>query len=124
MGMFDYLVVEVALPDGTPPQDNDTITERDKYQTKSMDNVMDTYVITAKGELYVERYEYDWIEAPESLLGGYAETVPDSYRREYLTDYHGDLRFYTHIAEKTWREYTARFTDGKLSRMSYEDHKY
>ena len=47
MGMFDEIRVEQILPGNT-----EIINEW--YQTKSFDNVMAKYVITAKGELYVD----------------------------------------------------------------------
>jgi hypothetical protein len=124
MGMFDYLVTEIALPDGTPAQDVNTVSDRDKHQTKSLDCLMDTYVITAKGELYVNRCEYEWVDDENSLLGGYTNPLPETKRREYLTDYHGDITFYNSLGNNTWRVYTARFTDGRLTRMSYEDQTY
>jgi hypothetical protein len=120
MGMFDEIRVEQILPGNT-----EIINEW--YQTKSFDNVMAKYVITAKGELYKEVWEHKWIEDETHFLGGYDYRVPDSYRREYLTDYHGDIIFYTSKPmkeDRVWRDYTARFTEGKLTRIWYEDKQY
>lgn len=121
MGMFDEIRVEQILPGNTE------ITNI-WYQTKSFDNVMTQYVISAKGELYEERWDWEWIEEPEHFLKGYLNKIDGSYRREYLTDYHGDVIFYKSkpedIINRRWRDYYARFTDGKLSKMWYKDSNY
>jgi len=123
MGMFDEIKVEQLLPG------NIEITD-EWFQTKSFDNVMTKYVITAKGELYEERWDYEWIDDPDTLhkitFKGYLEKIEGSYRREYLTNYHGDVIFYGDkgLETKVWRDYYARFTDGKLTKMWYEDIQY
>lgn len=111
MGMFDYIKCEVQLPGYS------SITD-EEFQTKSFENTMENYVITANHEIYREVWDYEWIENPGSFLGGYSNKVEDSYRREYLTDLHGDIIFYnnTKIDGKRY-DYFARFTEGKLTRM-------
>lgn len=119
MGMFDYIRVETKIPG------YEEIPRDVEFQTKSFENLMDTYVISIKGELYVEQWSYDFIETHGSLFGGYMRKIDDSYRREYLTDYHGDVIFYTGLNEdRMWRDYTARFTEGKLTKVWYKDSKY
>ena len=120
MGLFDTLKVEMKLPGygGVPDEE---------FQTKSFDNAIERYVITGNGQLYREVWDYEWVDEPNSLLGGYANKIKDSYRREYLTDYHGDVIFYTSKPmneDRIWRDYTARFTEGRLTRMWYEDKQY
>lgn len=119
MGMFDLVTVEVRLPDGPP--------EADAYQTKSFDNCIDHYVLAKNGELYREIWEREWVEIPTSPIGGYFNKVEGSYRREYLTNFHGDIIFYTSAPMKQdciRRDYTARFTNGKLKKIWYEDKQY
>lgn len=120
MGMFDVIRCEVMLPDASLPENRE-------FQTKSLENIMASYVITQKGELYEERWEYKWIKDSGSFFGGYSRKIEDSYRREYLTDFHGDIIFYDgrpmDKENNIWRDYYARFTEGKLSRMWYEDVK-
>jgi hypothetical protein len=118
MGMFDEIRVEQLLPGNTE------ITE-EWYQTKSLENTLTKYVITANGELYEERWNYEWITDEGYMLKGHLKRIEGSYRREYLTDYHGDIMFYKGMdSNKVLRDYFARFTDGKLSKMWYEDTQY
>ena len=120
MGMFDTMRVEVKMPGYTEIPD-------EEFQTKSLDSCMDRYVITATGELYREVWQYEWVENETSPLKGYMKKVEGSYRREYLTDFHGDIIFYTshpRTENGIWRDYIARFTEGKLSRIWYEDKQY
>ncbi len=118
MGMFDEIRVEQVLPG------NIEITD-EWYQTKSLDNVMTKYVITAKGELYEELWNYEWIDDDSyKFFKGYSQKIEGSYRREYLTNYHGDIIFYAGLENKVWRDYYARFTEGKLTKMWYEDRQY
>jgi len=116
MGMFDEIRIEHILPG------NVEITN-EWYQTKSLENVMAKYVISANGELYEEKWQWEWVEESTHWLGGYMNKIEGSYHREYLTDYHGDVIFYsgTKPANGKWRDYYARFTDGKLSKMWYKD---
>jgi hypothetical protein len=120
MGMFDEIRVEMILPDQTEVVDT-------WFQTKSFDNMMDKYTITENGELYRETWKYMWVDDDNHFLKGYLEKIPESYSREYLTDLHGDIIFYSSKPMKEnriWRDYTARFTEGKLTKLWYEDKQY
>ena len=120
MGMFDMIKVETKIPGFTEVPDVE-------FQTKSFDNAMEKYVITNNGELYREVCDYKWINDDERPLKGYLQKIEGSYRREYLTDFHGDIIFYTSRPireDRIWLDYTARFTNGKLSRIWYEDKQY
>jgi len=120
MGMFDWIKVEQKIPGYAEIPD-------EEFQTKSFENCMEHYVITGNGQLYREEWEYEWIDDEERLLKGYSQRIEESYRRVYLTDYHGDVIFYTshpHREGGVWRDYTARFTEGKLARIWFEDKQY
>lgn len=126
MGMFDYIKCEVMLPDATMQGDRN-------FQTNSLDKSMSTYVITQKGELYEECWDYQWVEDEGYLFfKGYLKQIEGSYHRKYLTDFHGDVVFYSESfapdvdksGKKMYRDYHARFTEGKLSRMWYEDSSF
>ena len=106
MGMFDYIRFELDNPILSITNTNTL------YQTKSFDNHMETYVVTQNREIYREEYEYVSTEAPDSILGFEVRTKEEEPSRIYLTDYHGDVIFYTDDMD-----YVARFTDGKLTRI-------
>ena len=115
MGMFDYIKCEVQLPGYS------YITD-EEFQTKSFENTMENYVITANHQIYREVWDYEWVENPGSFLGGYSNKVEGSYRREYLTDLHGDIIFYSDkkIDGKRY-DYFARFTEGRLTRIWHKE---
>lgn len=118
MGMYDTLRIEKKIPGFADIPDCE-------FQTKSLYSALENYVITNKGELYKEVWEYEWIENSLSVFGGYSKKIEESYRREYLTDFHGDIIFYEGKSiDGKWRDYTARFTEGKLTRIWYEDKQY
>ena len=119
MGMFDTLKVQLKIPGFTE-------VPNVEFQTKSFDSALENYVITNNGELYREVWDYKWVDDNEiPIVKGYLQRIEGTYRREYLTDFHGDVIFYEgkHIDGKL-REYTARFTEGKLKRVWYEDKQY
>ncbi len=118
MGMYDTLRIETTMPGYTGIPKNE-------FQTKSLDCLMHNYVISNKGELYREQWEFEWIDDDRHMLHGYEQIIPDTYHRDYLTDFHGDIIFYEgKNIDGKWREYTARFTEGKLTRIWYEDKQY
>ena len=108
MGMFDYIRCEIDLPN-RPIQDTSEL-----FQTKHLSRTMETYVITQKGELYKEHWDYDWQEDENSkMFGGYFSKVEGTFQRKYLTNFNGDIIFYNSIplsnGQYRWVEYTARF---------------
>lgn len=93
--MFDNVRCEYPLPDGLVPIDQD-------FQTKSMDSVLDTYIITEKGALYV----YEW---------SITYNTKKEQQPQFLS-YTGNMNFYTSVGDK-WHEYNATFTDGLLIKI-------
>ena len=100
--MYDKLTCEMPLPDG--------FTRTNDFYTKSLDNVLDQYTITAEGELWCEPYPW-------------AETESTNRKPERIP-YHGWISFYTGFITpydpekpkarlRVWLEYDAKFTDGK-----------
>ena len=111
MGMFDYMICEMPLPDGSS-------TKGREFQTKSFDNVMTKYVITTKGHLYEHKWDYEWIENPDTPFGKQLVKVDGTYRRDYLTDLHGDIIFYSgELIDGKRYDYFARFSYGTLDRI-------
>lgn len=109
--MYDDLICEMALPDG--------FTHTSNFQTKSLDNALERYIITAEGELWCE--PYTWVEAESNDRE--PERIP----------YHGWISFYTgffapYDREKpkarlrVWLEYDAKFTDGKCVEIQVNPH--
>lgn len=93
MGMFDYLRVDVPLPNGRKPTGP---------QTKDLDCCLKTHVITESGRLMVD--EADTFEHPERMAD---------------SNYHGVLHFCDtdgdpNNADWKFYEYQAKFTDGQL----------
>jgi hypothetical protein len=111
MGLYDTIKVELQLPGYS------FITDAE-FQTKSFDNVMENYVITKNNEIYREKWQYEWIDITDNFLGGRLKKIEDSYRREYLTDLHGDIIFYNGdvIGGKRYN-YFARFSYGRLDQI-------
>ena len=125
MGMFDHIVCELDLPDGFDPSGIE-------FQTKDLGNQLDTYTISSEGRL-IHHYR-EWESTPEAELPDpkmpFIGCIREKEGSQKLVDmnYHGFISFYssnlcgigpkgfiTENDEEPWtREYTAKFTDGKL----------
>lgn len=86
---------ELLLPDGT---DNSSIEFQSNFGGSTS-----RYVISHKGELYEEISP--WLDDRD-------------YKRTYLPNFNGTISF---NEENSNRNYTATFSGGRLTRMSYED---
>lgn len=140
MGMFDYIRVEVPLPDGWQP---------DELQTKDFDCELVCHVITHDGILMLERIDNTEIvpkeDRPYPNDDGLLGMVGSLKHEKSLHDshFHGIVNFYgseyrnlddtpaspngvchgpdgvtelqTGVPLKhIWHEYNAKFTDGRL----------
>jgi hypothetical protein len=95
MGLFDYIIVETDIPGYEPTEDSNP-----DFQTKSLDSLMEYYRITKDGDLLRKPYNSDiW----------------------QVVQYHGIINFYDQDNNNVWREYYAKFTDGKLVSITKED---
>lgn len=110
MGLFDYIRVDLLLP-------NQLNIIESSFQTKSFDNQMAQYVITQKGELYKEHWDYIWIDDDNEFFKGHLEAIPETYRRDYLTNYCGEIIFYNDSIDGKWIDYHALFINGKLNKI-------
>ena len=119
MGMFDTLKVNLILP-------GNSIIVDDEFQTKSFDCTMSKYVITAGGTIYEDFWEYEWRDEPAHFLGGQLNKIEGSNEHIYLTDFTGEVIFYTSrpMWSNKWRDYHAQFVNGRLSRIWYNDKQY
>jgi len=93
--------------------------EGKQFYTKTFGmDVIRSYVVDKKGYLCLEHYDYKFVQDEDHVLGGYLEKIPYTYRREYLTNYNGDIIFYENLnAEDQW---TARFAEGKLKEITFK----
>lgn len=111
MGMYDTIRIEVQLP-------KYSFITTEEFQTKSFDNLLDNYVITAKGEIYRECWESEWVEDNNLIFKGHFKKIDGSYYRDYLTDLHGDIIFYNgNVIDGKRYNYFARFSYGKLDQI-------
>lgn len=99
MGMFDYIRCERVMPDGFDGHGH-------LFQSKDFGCEMHIYTIEEDGRLMHEDSGSPWCSDPK----------PWPIRPE---PFHGFLRLYTldgdpNGAEYWWREYNAKFTDGRL----------
>jgi len=117
MGMFDWVQVEVPLPDGATPDDfREPFDMGDStFQTKDMDCGLGNYRITEDGLFYLG---FD-IEAKYDDEGEFLgfERHDDEWG---LTDYTGPLTFYSSDKHSQWHQYIAYFDKGKLIKISLD----
>jgi hypothetical protein len=107
MGMFDWVVCEVELPDGFSVAEDDY---SNAFQTKDFDNIMATFKITEEGRLVVSGFGFDNEES--------------TWHEYHLRDgrpFTGEFSFYTAEGGATpvgrWHEYVAKFEDGQLQEI-------
>ncbi|MEW6635468.1 MAG: hypothetical protein AB1425_01490 [Actinomycetota bacterium] len=132
MGMYDEIRCEYPLP-----HSGYRVLPDHTFQTKSLENLLEKYTITADGELIWHKVRLESVpeeERPcygtpgwEKPLGksiGSMREVPEGDER---VPYHGDVYFYDafrvrgEAGERVWLEYKARFTEGRLSRIEVAD---
>ncbi len=105
MGMFDEIRVEVPLPGGYQPPDG-------VFQTKDLENRLETYVITSEGRLMMT-------DAQEHLKP--QEALPLDL------EFHGVLHFHDYLSTPLpgfpvgYYEWRAKFTDGTLVNIELVD---
>ena len=89
MGLFDYITVEMELPE-LPEEDRGV-----RFQTKDTPNQgLDNYFITKEGRLQEELVEREWVDDEDAIFKGYFREVPGTRRRVFL-DFTGSVVFYT-----------------------------
>lgn len=128
--MFDSIECDYPLP--LPLEVVDIMPDpySQEFQTKDLENLMDTYILNEEGELLWIKKEYKWKDDDDSFLKGYMEVT----KQEIVpANFHGILNFYcyeTVYDEKTSNnvkdvsiDYLAKFTNGKIENieiLSYE----
>lgn len=128
--MFDSIECDYPLP--LPLEVIDIMPDpySQEFQTKDLENLMDTYILNEEGELLWIKKEYKWKDDDDSFLKGYMEVT----KQEIVpTNFHGILNFYCYetVYDETTSnnvkdvsiDYLAKFTNGKLENieiLSYE----
>lgn len=134
MGMFDRMYFDVPLP----PHD---VVYGTEFQTKDLDCLMDEYQVRVDGRVYKRVVQYEYVpeserppEPPDSStfsekmawLHTSQRLVSDTW--SFDPDFHGYINFYGNVpvkpgsSELVWRDYRAKFTDGRLvSVIAHDD---
>lgn len=115
MGMFDYINVEIPLPDNW-------VSRPSYMQTKSLDCLMNTYTITASGRLVADKIMHEMVPPEErpyptgklSFVGCLREKVLE---KDVDQNHEGWIHFYGYEPGSTeiWHYYSALFVKGQLS---------
>ena len=113
MGLFDYLRCEMPLPLGAP-----SVSE---WQTKSLDCGMNWYAIRLDGKLVDRKIRQELKPGappqPEFFSEAYFEWSSNWWEPkagpDELIDYTGEVRFYSHDADKQWWEFCAFVKGGR-----------
>jgi hypothetical protein len=121
MGMFDTIKCYYPLPDER--------LQKEEFQTKDLENLLNDYTITEDGLLIHHVKEYELVPEEERPYYGTKEwdknpivQVLGMFKSKFIYDehvnYNGDLIFYT-FNHKTSNltEYKASFVDGVLIKL-------
>lgn len=123
MGMFDNIECNYPLPVSKELLDVEEFNIFEvEFQTKSLENLLELYIITEEGELVRRKAQYDWKDDDSYFLKGYMEKISEQDIKE---NFHGILEFYCYesylrdIGGKKEEitvsvDYEAKFFDGKL----------
>ena len=138
--MFDNIFVKKKLPLTKELKALNVNWEEVDFQTKDLENLLDTYEITKSGKLRHLWQERAWKDDDNSFLKGYLEVVKEEWRD---VNYHGTINFYTEyctndtkhwdyfddeeqltfddieliLGDDWWFEFEAYFTKGKLDEI-------
>jgi hypothetical protein len=138
MGMFDTIFVKKKLPLTKELKALNVKWDTEPFQTKDLENLLDTYEITKAGKLRHLWQQREWREDDSAFLKGYLDVVKEEWRD---VDFHGTVNFYTDHTDNDsyhwdyisddpeqmtwddieliqghdwWIEFEAYFTKGKL----------
>lgn len=103
MGLFDTVISQYPIPEVIIEKVVVSF-ESYEFQTKDLNNMMDSYLLNLDGRLVYK--ETNWLTK---------EIISNDYKDTY---FHGILNFYTTYISPTKNEYTinffAKFTDGNI----------
>lgn len=117
--MYDTIICKYPLP---MPVDPKGYAGSDNFQTKDLDLALSSYDIDENGQLFIHRYEGEWIEGDKdskSLFGrmGHFQTTKKWLEKLNTTT---TIVFYDYIHSRNtdydyFIEYEAVFFDGKIT---------
>lgn len=134
--MFDSIQCNYLLP--LPLEIVDVMPDpyNQEFQTKDLENLLDTYILNENGELLWIKKEYKWVDDEDAFFKGYMEKISEEV---VPSNFHGVLNFYCYEtvyesgqtvsldkeekAKDISIDYLAKFTNGKLDFievLSYE----
>jgi hypothetical protein len=128
MGMFSYIKCKKELPltddlKGLSVKWNET-----QFQTKDLDNCLETYIISDDGELLEEVIEYDYTYYTEEEKKQKDHKPWNIVKDQKIikqetkkADFHGKITFYETLdlneQESIWVDFEAYFVYGKLDKL-------
>lgn len=123
--MFDNISVSDSLPFNDDMKELGIDKNNLVFQTKSLDCLMDSYIIQ-NNKLYIQKYKSEkWIKGNETSKNifdriGHLEREEPYYEE---VNYHGEICFYEfllNVKDKwdCWVEYKAIFTQGNVTNIS------
>ena len=138
MGMFDYINCEKELPlnDKIKKAFPNTDWSKESFQTKAIDNTMETYCITKKGLLTILKVEGKRVrtmtkkeeeKARKQKKFCWPYQFNETSRKYEKVNYTGTVNFYYYGEDpknNTWDlEFTATFVKGKLTDLVLDSDK-
>jgi hypothetical protein len=128
MGMFSYIKCKRELPLTDELKNLSVKWNETQFQTKDLDNCLETYIISEDGELLEEviEYEYTYYTEEEKKQKNHKpwNLVKDQKIVKQETkrvDFHGKITFYETLGlndqESIWVDFEAYFVYGKLDKL-------
>jgi hypothetical protein len=128
MGMFSYIKCKRELPLTDELKNLSVKWDETQFQTKDLDNCLETYIISEDGELLEEviKYEYTYYTEEEKKHKDHKpwNIVKDQKVVKQETkkvDFHGKIVFYETLdlndEESIWVDFDAYFIYGKLDKL-------
>jgi hypothetical protein len=128
MGMFSYIKCKKELPLTDELKGLSVKWDETQFQTKDLDNCLETYIISEDGELLEEviEYEYTYYTEEEKKQKNHKpwNIVKDQKIVKQETnkvDFHGKITFYETLdlndQESVWVDFDAYFIYGKLDKL-------
>ena len=116
MGMFDTIYVKKKLPLTKELKALNIKWSEIDFQTKDLENLLDTYEITKSDKLRHLWQERVWKDDDSAFLKGYLDVVKEEWRD---VDFHGTINFYTNYTDNT--DYHWNFVKDDPEQISWEE---